>query len=74
MIVLPPHLVVLGLKFAAARMVHKGVERGIDIAAHQEARRGLPEGVEPSEIEARATRNARLTRHAVRLARHLRRA
>jgi hypothetical protein len=73
MVILPPHLVVLGLKFAAGRLAHKSVEKGIDMAARHHARRGLPAGTTDLESEARAERHARLAKRAVAAARHLRR-
>jgi hypothetical protein len=72
MVILPPHLVVLGLKFAAGRLAHKGVERGIDMAARHHARRGLPAGATDPDSEMRAERHARLAKRAVTVARHMR--
>lgn len=67
--IIPPHLVVLGLKFAAARIAHKGVEAGIDIAAREYARHMTAEGADPAKTERQAKTAARRTRQVARAAR-----
>ncbi|ARE38898.1 hypothetical protein RGUI_0757 [Rhodovulum sp. P5] len=75
MIVLPPHLVVLGLKFAAGRLAHKaahkGIEVGLDIATREYARHMTPEGEDPAKVEARAKTAVKRTRQAVKVARKI---
>jgi len=72
MVIIPPHLVVVGLKFAAARLAHKGVEKGLDMASREYARRVTPEGEDLEKAEKRARNAVSVTRQAVRISRQLR--
>lgn len=69
--IIPPHLVVLGLKFAAGRVALKGVEIGIDRASRHYAQRAREGGADPEKVEGRAKTTARHAKRAIRLARHV---
>ncbi|SIO14314.1 hypothetical protein SAMN05444722_0589 [Rhodovulum sp. ES.010] len=69
--IIPPHLVVFGLKVAAARMAYKGIEAGVDMASRYHAQQAAARGADPQTAEARARRTARTVKGALRVARHV---